>query len=210
MTLFDIVALLILGVSVVTGLARGATREVTNVAAFVLAVFVSIFALRVTGPIAVKTVHPIWAANTVAVLLVFVAAYAVFRIVGGAMTRNVRQARGLSGLDRLIGGGFGLLRGLVLLGVIGLLLNAVMSPDHTPGWIANAKLYPLARASGTALRVLAPRGAAIAGGIKPEFDKAVRSEDQAPTSSSEGGQSSDSGYSATARKALDDVVEKSR
>jgi len=214
MTLFDIIALLILGVSLLVGLMRGATREVTNVAAFVLAVFVSIFALRFTGPIALGTVHPAWAANTVAVIIVFLAAYLLFRVIGGQLTRTVKHTDGLSLLDRLIGAGFGLVRGLVLLGVIGLLLSAVMSPDHTPSWVANAKLYPLTTASAAALRVLGPKTAAVASSLKAGVDKAHEAEDSgAPAASSaassEVGQSADSGYKATARKALDDVVEKS-
>ena len=108
------------------------------------------------------------------------------------------------------------MRGLVLLGVIGLLLSVVMSPEHTPTWISNAKLYPLARSSAVALRVLAPKAPAIAANLKPAIDKAVRVEgavheiQSTEPQSSAVGHSNDSGYSAAARKGLDDVVEKSR
>jgi membrane protein required for colicin V production len=215
MTLFDIIALLILGVSAVVGLARGGIREVANVASFILAIFIATYALRYTGPIAVKAVRPVWAANAVAILIVFVAAYVLLRVTAGALTKSAHKTKGLGALDRLIGGGFGLLRGLVLLGVIGILLSVAMPYDRTPGWITNAKLYPLSLASATALRALAPKGAMVAASIKPAVDTAISEEGAAagagspPATSSGVGQSEDSGYSAAARKGLDDVVERS-
>ena len=209
MTLFDIIAALILGVSLMMGLVRGAMYEVTRVAAFVLAVFVSVFALRLTGPVAAQAIHPRWAANIAAVIIVFLAAYVLVRVIGGALTRRVQQTKGLGALDRLVGGGFGLVRGLVALGVIGLVISAALPPPRTPAWIADAKLYPLSRSSGAALRALAPKGTAFAAGLKSRMGGAL-AEDGSPQATSAVGQSQDSGYSAAARRGLDDVVEKTR
>jgi len=210
MTLFDLITLLILGVSLIVGLARGAIQEVANVASFVLAVFIAIFALRFTGPIAVKSVHPAWAADAVAVVVVFLAAYLLLRVTAGALTRSVHQTKALGAIDRLIGGGFGILRGLVLLGVIGLLLSVLLPPERMPAWITSAKSYPLAQGSAVALRALAPRGAALAATLKPTLKPTLGKPagDDQPQSSGVG-QNTDSGYDAAARKGLDDVVEKS-
>ncbi|MBV9512284.1 MAG: CvpA family protein [Caulobacteraceae bacterium] len=215
MTLFDIIGLVILGVSVVAGLARGAVREVSHVGAFVLAVFAATFALRYTGPMAVAAVKPHWAANTVALALVFLAVYLVLRLAAAALTRGLRQTKTLGAVDRLIGGGFGLVRALVVLGVIGLMLNAAMPNGAAPSWITQAKLYPLSKASAVALKALAPKGASLAGQLKPQVDAAVSAEDRpggdaSPATSSAVGQSDDIGYTAAARKGLDDVVEKTR
>jgi len=210
MTLFDLITVLILGVSLIVGLARGAIQEVANVASFVLAVFISIFALRFSGPIAVRSVQPTWAANAVAVVVVFLAAYLILRVTAGALTRSVHQAQALGVLDRLIGGGFGLVRGLVLLGVIVLLLGAIMPVERMPAWISQAKLFGVSEASAVALRDIAPKGLSVAEQLKPAMDKALKSDSSAAPAPSDGGHSGDSGYSAAARKGLDDVVEKSR
>jgi len=210
MTLFDAIVLLILVVSIGAGLARGAIQEVANVASFVVAVFVAIFALRYTGPIAVRSIHPSWAANAVAVVAVFLIAYLLFRMIAGMLTRTVHQAKALGTLDRLIGAAFGLVRGLVLLGVITLLLSFILPPPRMPVWITNAKSYPLAQASATALRALGPKGSSVAASLKPAMDRALGAEASSASTSSGVGQSADSGYSAAARKGLDDVVEKSR
>ncbi len=86
MTLFDFIALTILGVSTLVGLIRGALREVTTVAAFVLAVVIALFALRFTAPMARAAVHPAWAGNAVAVVVVFLAAYVLLRVLAAAAT----------------------------------------------------------------------------------------------------------------------------
>ncbi len=208
MTLFDIIALLILGVSTVVGLVRGALREVTTVVAFVIAVFAALLALRFTAPMARAAVHPAWAGNAVAVIVVFLAVYVLMRVVAGAVTRGVHDTKVLGTADRLIGGAFGLVRGLVALGLMTLLFHAATPPEQVPAWISQAKLHPLAEMSATALRTLAPRGLAMAHRFSPVLANAVKGGDQSQTA--DGGQSPESGYDHAAKKGLDDVVEKSR
>jgi membrane protein required for colicin V production len=109
-------------------------------------------------------------------------------------------------IDRIVGSGFGLVRGLVVLGVFYLAFNLAPPPMGTPSWIANAKLYPLARACADALRTLAPRGSAIAGHITPALANAVRD----GGASSDSGQSGQSGVDDVGNKALNDVAGKTR
>ncbi|HLI64759.1 MAG TPA: CvpA family protein [Caulobacteraceae bacterium] len=190
MTLFDLIALLILGVSILVGLLRGALREVATVVAFVAAVAIAIFALRFTGPIARASVHPAWAATAAALLVVFLAAYIALRVAAGGLMRGVHNIKALGLIDRIAGGGFGLVRGLVALGLFYLVFNLAPPPTGTPAWIADAKLYPLAKACADGLRALAPRGSAFAGKLTPAIANAVRDGGNA----SDSGQSSQSGY----------------
>ena len=209
MTLFDFIALLILGVSTLVGLARGALREVTTVASFVLAVFIALWTLRFTAPLARAAVHPAWAGNAVAVIIVFLAAYVLLRVIAAAVTRSVHQTQVLGTADRLIGGAFGLLRGLVALGVLTLLFHAATPPEQVPGWIADAKLHPLAEVSATALRTLAPKGLSMAHKLSPSLSNIAKTGGDGSQSSA-GEKSPEDGYAHAAEKGLDDVVEKSR
>jgi membrane protein required for colicin V production len=179
---FDLIVILLLAVSGLIGCLRGAAREVLTVIAFVVAVFAAIFSLKFTGPLFRPTIHPAWAANAVAALVVFVAVYLAARIAGARLTHNVRRIDSISLLDRVIGLGFGLIRGLVLLGVFQLLFSAAMPADARPGWIANAKLYPLAVDSGRLLRLLAPQGSAVANRLAPALQHAVVATPDSPPS----------------------------
>ena len=205
MSLFDIIIGVILLLSALIGLARGAMREMTNVAAFVLAVFIAVFGLRYSGPFMARSIHMAWAANIAAVVAVFLVAYIILRIIGGMLTGQVRSAPGVGPLDRILGLGFGLVRGLVLVGLIVMLLGLAFPGDRMPQGIAEAKLFPLAKASATALKAIAPKAASAVGdgqaNAKDHIDGA------APSG---GGQNLDSGYTAAARRGLDEAVEKTR
>jgi membrane protein required for colicin V production len=183
---FDLIVILLLSVSGLIGCLRGATREVMTVLAFVLGVAAALFSLRFTGPAFRQAVHPAWAANSIAALVVFVVVYLAARIAGARLAHNVRHIDSISLLDRVVGLGFGLLRGLVLLGVFQLLFQAVAPADRAPQWIVQAKLYPLAADSGHALRLLAPQGSAMANQLAPTLEHAVaENPDSAPSDQSQ-------------------------
>lgn len=210
MTLFDIIALLLLLVSTLVGFVRGALREVSTIVAFVIAVAAAIVALPFTGHAARAAVQPSWAANTVAVLVVFLAVYILVRVAAAALTRGVHSTQTLGTVDRVVGAGFGLIRGLVLLGLFNLAFNLAPPPSGVPAWVGQAKLYALSAQCARTLLALAPKGSALAGKITPAIAQAVADGSKEPAASSAIGQNPDNGYSHAARKGLDDAVEKSR
>jgi membrane protein required for colicin V production len=203
-TLFDILAGLVLAVSGLVGLARGATREITTVIAFVLAAVAAVFGLRFTGPLAGHFIATPWMANTAALLVLFLIVYIVLRLIGGRLTTGVRQTV-LSGFDRALGFAIGLVRGLVVIGAVALLVNAAGPP---PAWITRAKLYPLANAAGGVLRAFAPEGLKVAHDVAAGTAQAVTAAQ--PARGAQAAPRREGGYTEGQRKALDDLVEKSR
>ncbi len=193
MTLYDLMAILILVISGAIGLLRGAARELVTVAAFILAVVIAVVGLRISGPIARHAIHVHFLANAVAILVVFVIGYGVLRAVGHLVIRRFAGGKAAGGPDRAVGAGFGILRGWVFLGVLFLVFNAATPPERVPHWIKDAALYPLSGTAGHVLMALAPEGSAVA-------HKVV------------GSATSDrsSGYDAASRKGVDDLVEKTR
>lgn len=166
MTAFDAVAGGILALSAVLGLARGATREVTTLAAFALSLVLAVVLARFTAPLVGQAIHIAWLAKAVAMLAVFVLAYVVLRTLGGSLTKGIRGA-GLSGLDRALGLGIGLGRGVVVIGVIGMLIAAAIPAERMPHWISQARLYPLTERAGAALRSVAPKGLKMTHDLAP-------------------------------------------
>ena len=164
MTLFDAVGGTLLLLSALFGLMRGATREVTTLLAFALSLVLALVGARFVSPLIAQAVHIAWMATALATLGVFVIAYAVLRSLGGALSEGVRDTA-LSGLDRGLGLGIGLARGVLILGVFGLLIGAAVPAQRLPGWISQARLYPLAEGAGAALRTFAPRGLKMTHGL---------------------------------------------
>ena len=203
MTLFDVAVILVLLASGIIAFIRGATREVTTVLAFFAAVVVALLGLRFTGPLARHAISTPWIANTAAVLLLFIAAYIVFRVIAGAITRRVRQTETLSSLDRILGLGIGIVRGAVLVGAFTLLINASTPEERMPAWISKAKTYPAATRVADLLKALAPEGMRMAHSVGPAVQDAVQGPGAPPTKTGPG-------YNQDQRKSLDDLVEKSR
>jgi membrane protein required for colicin V production len=176
---FDLAAGLVLVVSALVGWIRGGTREVATVAAFVVAAIAGFFALRITGPIMGHVIHTQWIANVVAILVVFAAVYILLRVMAGALTRRIHQTSALSGLDRLIGAGFGVVRALVVLGLANLVLTHIFPEGRMPQWVSRAGLYPLSEASAKTLEAFAPQGAKLARQVGPVVGHAITEDSDA-------------------------------
>jgi membrane protein required for colicin V production len=200
MQAFDVIAGLVLLTSAITGLVRGAVREVVGVMSFVIAAVASLVALRFTGPVVRGVIDPAWMGTAVALLAVFGLIYLLLRLLGAGMTRRVQDHRAFGALDRTIGAGFGLIRALVLLGMFNLLFHLV-SGGGGPTWVRQAALVPLTEASGKVLKVFAPKAGGLGGRIVPAVRKMVTE-----------GATSDpkQGYSARDRRVMDDLVERAR
>jgi membrane protein required for colicin V production len=197
MTVYDLIALLILAASAALGWVRGGAREVVTVVAFILAVVAAVLGLRITGPIARHAIHVGFLANAVAILVVFAIAYAILRLLGRRLISRIPGADAGGRADKLLGVGFGVVRGIVALGVLYMLFTVATPPERTPNWVKHAALYPLSKAAGRVLIALAPEGSAVAHRV------VGGSGDQAAASDGPG-------YDAASRKSVDDLVEKTR
>ena len=173
MTLFDLIVLVLLGVSALVGFIRGATREVITVIAFVVAALAAVFLLRFTGPIARGAIDPDWAGNATAILIVFLAVYILLRVAGAQLTKRIHQTQALGTVDRVAGIGVGLLRALVLIGVFHLVFHAATPPERLPHWMTGAAAYPLSSAAARGVRLFARESSARAEGLAPAIASAV-------------------------------------
>jgi membrane protein required for colicin V production len=170
LTLFDVVAGLVLLVSALVGLSRGFVREVVSLFAFSLASALAVFLLPLTAPVARHTIHPGWAANAAAVIVIFVIAYVALRVLGSTLSAFLKRQSTLGALDRGVGLGFGLARALILLGVFYLVFSAVPS-GLAPRWVITSRLYPLSRACGQTIASVAPGGLRAMGGFSQVLKK---------------------------------------
>ena len=195
MTLFDVLAGLLLIISALTAFMRGATKELTGMLAFIIAALISILCLRFSAPVLRGMMNPDWAAVTAALLIVFVIVFLILKIVAGQITSKVQGAGALGTVDRVIGAAFGLIRALVILGAFTLLVQLAGGETGPPKWVSEARLYPLTAGAGKVLKAFAPDAFAAAGKLAPAVKDAVRD---------------GAGYSDDERKAMDDAVEKAR
>ena len=206
MTQFDIIVLILLGVSAAVGFARGAVLEVVSLVALVAAAALAIFGLPIAAPVARKLIHPDWLATAGALVVVFVVSYLVLRMLGAAVAARIQQTRFVGALDRSVGLAIGLARGLIVLGALDLMFNAATPKDLQPRWIVGATTWPLAQNMGRLLTAMAPKGLDIAGRLKPAFDRALHTAAHDALDD----RLKSEGYDARQRREIEDLVEKSR
>lgn len=145
MTWLDYAVLGVMGLSVVLGAWRGLVREVVSVAGWVIAFLAAnLFAAPLAETLP-RSLSPPELRVLVAFVGVFVLSLAVTSLAGLVLAKMVK-AVGLGGLDRTLGGLFGVARGLVLALVFALLAGLTRLP-FDPIWKQSVSGPLLARAA---------------------------------------------------------------
>lgn len=150
MTGFDIIVLLFVGIGAAAGFLRGFVQEIIALGAWIF----SIFAIRyLHTPVSAFLEPYIGTGSGSAVLafaLLLLVPYAAIKLVAkwlGARSRNSV----LGPIDRVLGFGFGGVKGMIIIvfgfSVLMLGYDTVWGPEGRPGWISQARTYPLVNAA---------------------------------------------------------------
>lgn len=150
MTGFDIIVLLLVGVAAIGGLLRGFIQEILSLAAWVLA----LFAIRyMHTPLTSWFVPKLQSTSGAAVLafaLLLLIPYAGMKLIASHAGRASR-ASVLGPLDRLLGLGFGALKGMIIavlaFSILVLGYDTVWGVAGRPAWITTARTYPFVNAA---------------------------------------------------------------
>lgn len=157
LTGFDLFALLILFASGVMALMRGFVREALTIAAFVGGALAALWTQPIMGAIAREFINSPVLANLIAMAIVFLLVYLAISFITSSLQKNVKKHEEVNVIDRTAGFIFGLVRGMLLLGLIVLVFKNTL-PDAQPDWKKGAHVYPLANATASLLQSIAPQG----------------------------------------------------
>jgi membrane protein required for colicin V production len=155
MSALDIFVIVLLGGGALIGIVRGLVHEILSLMAWVVAVIM----LRLFhGPISVSLTEPVGTATGAAVLafvILFLPSFLFMKLVARSVGRKSRKSI-LGPFDRVLGGGFGMVKGLLAATLFFLLANlatdVIYGPDaKRPDWMRKSRTYPLLNASGNAV-----------------------------------------------------------
>ena len=155
MTALDIFVILLLGGSAMVGFVRGFAHEVLALGAWIAAIavlklFHDPLQARLVGMVGTEA-----GASALALALLFLPTYIgvklFARAVGGKARRSI-----LGPVDRVLGGGFGMLKGLLGATLFFLLANLATDMVYgprapRPDWMTSSHTYPLLNATGRAV-----------------------------------------------------------
>jgi membrane protein required for colicin V production len=153
-TALDVFVFLLLIGGAAVGFVRGFVHEVISLAAWVVAVaMLKLFHTQLWhGMTGTVTDNPT-AAAVLAFAILFVPSLVGVKLLARAIGGKTRRHAMLGPVDRVLGGGFGALKGLLAVTLFFLLANLatdlVYGPQaDRPGWMTRSRTYPLLNASG--------------------------------------------------------------
>jgi membrane protein required for colicin V production len=149
----DWILLAVLLVSVAFGILRGFTRELLGLVSWILAVTAALF----LAPTTLGWLEPHIATPSLRIAASYALVFFVFLVIGSIVTAVVTslvRKSPLSGVDRTIGGGFGLIRG-VLVAVL-LVWVFGLTPARQDPWWKQSMLIPPAEWLAGGLREALP------------------------------------------------------
>ncbi|MEP7350570.1 MAG: CvpA family protein [Sphingorhabdus sp.] len=155
MTALDIIVLFLLGGGAVFGFLRGFVQEALSLIAWIMI----IVAVRILhGPattILSEAVGTESGAAVLAFLAIVIVIYALGRWIAKSIGAKSRKSV-LGPIDRVLGFGFGVVKGLIGATLIFLLLvmgyeTLFGSDEQRPAWMTESRTYPLLNASGDAM-----------------------------------------------------------
>jgi len=154
MTALDVFVFLLLIGGGAIGFVRGFVNEVVSILAWIVGIaMLKLFHTQLWSGLE-NTFHTSPAAGAVlAFAILFIPSFVLVKLVARSLGGRTRRSPMLGPFDRVLGGGFGLLKGLLGATLFFLLANLatdmVYGPQaDRPGWMTKSRTYPLLNASG--------------------------------------------------------------
>lgn len=155
MSALDIFVILLLGGGAVIGFVRGLVHEMLSLAAWVVAIaMLRLFHAPISSAL-VETVGGATAAAVLAFVILFLPSFLFMKLLARSIGKRTRSSV-LGPVDRVLGSGFGLVKGLLAATLFFLLANLATdlvygTEADRPDWMRNSRTYPLLNASGRAV-----------------------------------------------------------
>lgn len=195
-TTFDILVLLIVGLLAVMGAVRGFVTEILTLLSWVAGVIALTLFYPSAKAIAAVYIGGETAAAATAFVAVFLSVFILFRLVAKALGNRTKRSV-VGPVDRVLGLGFGAVKGLIIVSLLFLVLtrgHALLwgAGERLPEWLTAARTEPLLDVTSRAIIDFSTerqRGQGLGD------DAAKRSEGE------------EGGYTDETRDALDDLLE---
>jgi membrane protein required for colicin V production len=145
LTAFDIVVGIIVALAALAGLARGFVGEVVSLLAWVAGIVAVRFLYTPVKAFMTKLTGTESGGAILALVMVFLVAFISVRVVGGKLSNGTRASI-VGPIDRLLGLGFGAVKGVLGAALLFLLVNLAFDTIDpgapSPDWIAAARTAP--------------------------------------------------------------------
>ncbi len=139
----DIAILVIVGISALIALGRGLVKEVLSIVGWVLAGAAVIYLLPVLNPFTLKYIESGWMAGIATAAFILIVFMIIWIYATAGVVGKIRTSK-LSGLDRLLGLFFGIVRAFLLIVLMYILISWMMPVKSQPDLLKKSKYFQIA------------------------------------------------------------------
>jgi len=155
MPIIDIIIAIALVTSIIIGFVRGFVKESISIATLVIAIWASLYFGPAVGEVSESWLSSLAAQTWFGRILVFAIILSIGGLLGWGISKLVRLSV-LSGLDRMMGSLFGMLRGVLLVAL--LVIGGQFSGFDSDDWWRQSRLLPHFEVVADWIKVMAPVG----------------------------------------------------
>ena len=155
MTALDIIVLFLLGSGAIFGFMRGFVQEALSLIAWIMIIAaVRMFHAPATAALS-EPIGTDSGAAVLAFLAILIVTYALGKWISKSIGKKSRKSK-LGPIDRVLGFGFGMLKGLIIATLLFLIIvmgfeTLFGAKEPRPEWMVKSRTYPLLNASGVAM-----------------------------------------------------------
>jgi membrane protein required for colicin V production len=151
----DVAVVVVVLISAIYGTYKGLIAESLAIFGWIAAAYATLyfgpwFAYWMSGMIT-----PDWLGEIVGYAVIFLIVLLPLAFASSRISENVKKSQ-VGTLDSVLGTGFGILRGVALVGIAYLIFTAAVPLDSQPRWMTGANLYPEIRVSAEIVSSLIP------------------------------------------------------
>lgn len=205
----DVLVVAVIVVSAIVAAYRGFVQESLSILAWAAAAFAALFFGPTVVPL-LKGMVSGWTAVILGYAGVFLVVVIPLSFVSYRFSENVRRSP-VHTLDRSLGFAFGVVRGLVIVGIAYLAFSMFVPIPIQPAWITEARLLPVIQSTGEVLLALVPdqhvREAGYENAVPAPAARAQRHDTAPRTETAQAKKPGKKTYGVKERRALDRLIE---
>lgn len=151
----DIALVVIVLASAVYATYRGLVSESLAIFGWIAAAYATLY----LGPYCAgwmrTMIEPQWLGEALGFVVIFLVVLLPLHFASSRIAANVKRSQ-VGTLDSVLGTGFGILRGIAMIGIAYLLYTSAVPVREQPGWVVGARLWPVMHASAEIVASLIP------------------------------------------------------
>jgi len=171
----DVIILIIVGISGLIALSRGLIKEVLSIVGWVLSACAVVWLLPFFTKITNQYVDSGLISGIISAIFILILFMIIWTITTDNMVGKIRSSK-LSGLDRVLGLFFGIMRAFLLVILINILVSWCITESHQPEFLQKSKYFKIAGNFAKPIEDLIPQETLDV--IKKKTDKYIAEKEQ--------------------------------